>query len=114
MVLVDIWNTNIHILENSKLYNLKKPKKFDDEIYYISVNEKKEKEFLKLDTKVQKLVSTKILDLQSGNFSNDKQLKGKHKGKFRKRAGDYRIIYLKEDDYLVISLTRIAHRKEVY
>ena len=51
MVLVDIGNTNIHILENSKLYNLKKPKKFDDEIYYISVNEKKEKEFLKLNPK---------------------------------------------------------------
>jgi len=83
-------------------------------MYKIAFDKDAEKEFLKLDTKVQKLVSTKILDLQSGNFSNDKQLKGKHKGKFRKRAGDYRIIYLKEDDYLVISLIRIAHRKEVY
>jgi mRNA interferase RelE/StbE len=83
-------------------------------MYKVAFDKDAEKEFLKLDTKVQKLVSTKILDLQSGNFSNDKQLKGKHKGKFRKRAGDYRIIYLKEDDYLVISLIRIAHRKEVY
>ena len=83
-------------------------------MYKVAFDKDAEKEFLKLDTKVQKLVSIKILDLQSGNFSNDKQLKGKHKGKFRKRAGDYRIIYLKEDDYLVISLIRIAHRKEVY
>ena len=83
-------------------------------MYKVAFDKDAEKEFLKLDSKVQKLVSSKILDLQSGNFSNDKQLKGKHKGKFRKRAGDYRIIYLKESDYLVISLIRIAHRKEAY
>lgn len=83
-------------------------------MYKVAFDKDAEKEFLKLDKKTQKLVSTKILDLQSGNFANDKQLKGKHKGKFRKRAGDYRIIYLKESDYLVISLIRIAHRKEVY
>ncbi len=83
-------------------------------MYNIAFDKDAEKEFLKLDTQAQKLVSTKILDLQDGNFSNDKQLKGKHKGKFRKRAGNYRIIYLKENDYLVISVIRIAHRKEVY
>jgi len=44
----------------------------------------------------------------------DKALKGRYKGKFRKRAGNYRIVYLKENDILVITLIRIAHRKEVY
>jgi len=83
-------------------------------MYKVAFDKDAEKEFLKLDVQVQKLVATKILDLQNGNFSNDKQLKGKHKGKFRKRAGNYRIIYLKENDYLVISIIRIAHRKEVY
>jgi len=83
-------------------------------MYKIAFDKDAEKEFLKLDVKAQKLIAVKILDLQNGNFSNDKQLKGKHKGKFRKRAGNYRIIYLKENDYLVISVIRIAHRKEVY
>ena len=83
-------------------------------MYNIAFDKDAEKEFLKLNTQSQKLVATKILDLQDGNFSKDKQLKGKHKGKFRKRAGNYRIIYLKENDYLVISVIRIAHRKEVY
>lgn len=83
-------------------------------MYKVAFEKEAEKEFLKLDTKSQKLVASKILDLQNGNFSNDKPLKGKHKGKFRKRAGNYRIIYLKEDNYLVISIIRIAHRKEVY
>jgi mRNA interferase RelE/StbE len=62
----------------------------------------------------QKLVWMKIKDLESGIFTSDKSLKGSHKGKFRKRAGDYRIVYLKENNILVITLIRIAHRKEVY
>jgi type III pantothenate kinase len=49
MVLVDIGNTNIHVFEGSKLYNLKDVKKFNDTVYYISVNDEKEKEFLKLN-----------------------------------------------------------------
>jgi len=72
------------------------------------------KELEKIDTLNQKLIFEKIKDLEIGNFSNDKALKGKHKGKFRKRAGNYRIVYLKENDILVITLIRIAHRKEVY
>jgi mRNA interferase RelE/StbE len=83
-------------------------------MYKIAFEEEAQKEFLKLDKNSQKLVANKILDLQNGNFSNDKSLKGKHKGKFRKRAGNYRIIYLKENDLLVITIIRVAHRKEVY
>ena len=72
------------------------------------------KELEKIDLENQKLVFSKIKDLESGIFISDKSLKGKHKGKFRKRAGNYRIVYLKENDILVITLIRIAHRKEVY
>lgn len=83
-------------------------------MYSVAFDKEAQKEFLKLDKKAQLLLSSKILDLQSGNFSNDKQLKGKHKVKFRKRVGNYRIIYLKENNLLVISVIRIAHRKEAY
>ena len=83
-------------------------------MYKVAFDKEAEKEFLKLDVKAQKLISSKIIDLQNGNFSNDKQLQGKHKGKFRKRAGNYRIIYLKEKNLLVITVIRVAHRKEVY
>ena len=72
------------------------------------------KELEKIDTQNQKLILEKIKDLEIGNFSTDKALKGRHTGKFRKRAGNYRIVYLKENDILVITLIRIAHRKEVY
>lgn len=72
------------------------------------------KELSKLDKENQQKIFNKIKDLEKGNFVNDKLLKGKHKGKFRKRAGNYRIIYLKENDILLITVIRVAHRKEVY
>ena len=72
------------------------------------------KELSKIDKTNQQLIFDKIKDLENGNFDNDKALKGKHKGKFRKRAGNYRIIYLKENNILLITVIRIAHRKEVY
>ena len=72
------------------------------------------KELLKIDKVNQQLIIYKIKDLESGVFDNDKSLKGKHKGKFRKRAGNYRIVYLKENDILLITIIRVARRKEVY
>ncbi len=72
------------------------------------------KELEKIDNSNRQLVFDKIKDLEKGHFENDKTLQGKHKGKFRKRAGNNRIIYLKENDILLITLVRIAHRKEVY
>lgn len=83
-------------------------------MFNIAFEQEAQKEFLKLEKKSQHLIRDKILDLQNGIFENDKSLKGKHKGKFRKRAGNYRIIYLKENNLLVITIIRIAHRKEVY
>ena len=72
------------------------------------------KELSKIDTEGQQFVFDKIKELEKGLFVGDKTLKGIHKGKFRKRAGNYRIIYLKENDILLITVIRIAHRKEIY
>jgi len=72
------------------------------------------KELQKIDKENQQFIFNKIKDLEAGIFTGDKALKGTHKGKFRKRAGNYRIVYLKENDILLITLIRIAHRQEVY
>lgn len=82
--------------------------------FTVAFEPKAEKEFLQLDKAVQAQIAQKIRDLQSGHFTGDKALKGKHQGKFRKRAGDWRIIYLKEGNLLLITIIRIAHRREVY
>ena len=83
-------------------------------MYKVAFEKEAEKEFLKLDKESQNLIAKKLIELKNGNFFNDKPLKGKHKGKFRKRAGNYRIIYMKENNLLVVTIIRIAHRKEVY
>ncbi len=44
-----------------------------------------------------------------------KALKGKeYKGLYRLRVGDYRVVYQRKDDVLLILIVRIGHRKEVY
>ena len=48
MILVDIGNTHFHI-KDKKVYDLKKIKKFNEKVFYISVNKKKEKELLVLN-----------------------------------------------------------------
>ncbi len=83
-------------------------------MYTVGFDKKAEKEFLELDKQTQELVANKIIDLRNGYFSGDKPLQGKHKGKYRKRAGSYRIVYIKQNDILFITLIRIALRKEVY
>lgn len=68
----------------------------------------------KQNPKNQRLLQSKLEDLEQGNFSGDKALKGRHKGKFRKRAGDFRIIYLKSEEVLLVCVIHIEHRKDIY
>lgn len=83
-------------------------------MFKVAFEHEAEKEFLSFQKSVQIQIATKIRELQKGHFLGDKALQGRHKGKFRKHAGDYRIIYLKEGELLVITIIRVAHRKEVY
>lgn len=46
--------------------------------------------------------------------SKIKSLKGEWKGFYRLRMRNYRVIYEKIDQKLVIYIVRIAHRREVY
>lgn len=83
-------------------------------MYKVAFDKDAEKEFLRLEKSAQELISKKLLDLKDGNFTGDKTLSGKHKGKYRKRAGDYRIIYLRENELVLITIIRVAHRREAY
>ena len=42
-----------------------------------------------------------------------KKLKG-YKDLWRIRAGDWRVVYIIDDTARLVSITRIAHRREVY
>lgn len=69
----------------------------------------------KLDFPVQKIVKMKIDALAQNIDSlapNIKKLKGEDL--FRLRIRNYRIIFSKKDDELIIVVVRIGHRRDVY
>ncbi len=82
------------------------------------------KELKKLDNQIQIFVISTIeifINSYSVEYENEmvksskiKKLKGKWQGFFRLRLRNYRVIYEKIDNKLVIHIVRIAHRKEVY
>ena len=78
--------------------------------------EKAKKEFLKLDKTVQKQIQTFIQKLQDMEDprSTGKGLVGNLAGLWRYRVGDYRLVCEIDDGTIVITVIRIAHRKEVY
>ena len=75
------------------------------------------KEFKKLDIVAQKLIKEKLIILsENPNLikNNLKSLQGIHKGKFRLRVNNYRIILKKEDNLLIITIISVGHRKDIY
>ncbi|MGM0466447.1 MAG: type II toxin-antitoxin system RelE family toxin [Acidobacteriota bacterium] len=46
--------------------------------------------------------------------NNIKKLKGTKENYYRLRVGNYRVIFKKEEERLIIIIVRIGHRKEVY
>jgi mRNA interferase RelE/StbE len=43
-----------------------------------------------------------------------KALQADHKGKWRYRVGDYRILCLLEDEVITVTVIAIGHRKDIY
>ena len=75
------------------------------------------KELAKLDGVIQKNIKEKLIILTENPDilkNNIKALKGKHKGKFRLRVHQYRVIFQIKENELIITIIRIGHRKEVY
>ncbi|MWV61877.1 type II toxin-antitoxin system RelE/ParE family toxin [Helicobacter saguini] len=82
--------------------------------YTLQIDENELDFVASLNQKDQDLIHAKLDLLECGNFLGDKALKGKHKGKFRKRAGNYRIIYTRQDSLLIVVVININNRKDVY
>lgn len=78
--------------------------------------EKAKKEFLKLDRQVQKQIQAFVLKLQEMKDprSTGKALTGNLAEMWRYRIRDYRLVCIIEDDKILITILRIAHRKEIY
>jgi len=82
--------------------------------YSIEIKRSAQKELDALDDAVFNRIDKKILALAGDpRPTGCKKLKG-YKDLWRIRIGDWRVVYIIDDEAKVVSVTRIAHRREVY
>jgi len=70
-----------------------------------------------LNKKIKEQIINKITTMLADNPKPDGHVKKKLKGNnpyHRLRSGDYRIIYVIEEESTAVNILRIAHRKEIY
>ncbi len=78
--------------------------------YKISIDKKAQKFILKQTKDKQNLIYNAIYNLPSGDI---KPLEG-HKGLYRLRVGDYRIIYTIDNGKLIICVVDAGTRGDIY
>jgi mRNA interferase RelE/StbE len=82
--------------------------------YSVEVKPSARKELESLPDNVLARVLQKMNSLRTApRPAGCKKLKG-YKDQWRVRVGDWRVVYIIEDAAKLISITRIAHRREVY
>jgi mRNA interferase RelE/StbE len=73
------------------------------------------KQLSALPLHMQKRIVTSLQRLCLDPYAAHHAVKALHGGEgYRLRVGDYRLVYHIEDARLIISVVRIAHRREVY
>ena len=74
-----------------------------------------EEDISRLDKTITRNIANKITWLSENiEFIIQAPLKGKFKGKYKLRVGDWRIVYSYEHASQVITIYAIRHRSEVY
>lgn len=82
--------------------------------YRIELSRQAERQFRELPRKEQERLGRRIDRLSEAPYPKDaKKLTGEE-GLYRIRSGDYRVIYMVEDDVLVVLVLKIGHRKDIY
>ncbi len=85
--------------------------------YSVEFSKKARRELKKLDPNVA-LTITKWIRKNLEGCENPrrfgKSLTGNYSGKWRYRIGDYRIIAEIQDDKIIILVTAVGHRREIY
>ncbi len=82
--------------------------------YSLEIKPSAQKELDALDDALFTRMDQKILMLaENPRPAGCKKLKG-YKDQWRVRVGDWRVVYIIEDEAKLVSITRIAHRREVY
>ena len=92
--------------------------------YKLSLHPSAKKEISKLDPKTRVYIVKSLenfIESYSIEYERElmrsskiKKLKGEWKEFYRLRLRDYRVIYEKRSEELIIHIVRVAHRREVY
>jgi mRNA interferase RelE/StbE len=82
--------------------------------YRVALKASAEKEFLQFPDSIANRIFPRIKALATDPRPQGcKKLSG-GRDEWRIRIGDYRVIYIVDDEERVVRVTRIAHRREVY
>jgi mRNA interferase RelE/StbE len=82
--------------------------------YSLEIKLSAQKELDALDDRLFTPIDRKILALaENPRPVGCKKLKG-HKDQWRVRAGNWRVLYIIDDTAKLITVTRVAHRREAY
>ena len=81
-------------------------------VYKVSYKASVEKDLRRVDKQTASRLLKKLEAELSKDPSRGEQLKGEFEGLFKYRIGDYRAVYTRTADGVVV--LRIAHRKDVY
>jgi len=82
--------------------------------YSLEIKQSAQKELDAVDDSVFRRIDRKILALADNpRPPGCKKLRG-YKDQWRVRVGDWRVVYLIDDEAKLVTITRVAHRREVY
>jgi mRNA interferase RelE/StbE len=83
-------------------------------LYKVEINKKvRKKDFRSIPSKDLKRIIERIQKLADNPFpANATHLKGRDE--WRIRQGDYRILYIVEEEIVTVFVVKVGHRREVY
>ena len=82
--------------------------------WYINLTKDAQKSLLKIPENKRFKINEAIAEMEFGPFVGDvKKFKG-HKNLYRKRVGDYRLIFSIMFDILYIEIVEVVNRKDAY
>lgn len=82
--------------------------------YTLKIDDKVFKDLKKIDKTWQKRILAKMKTTLADDPYSGKKLIGNLSPFWRLRVGDYRVIYVIEEEIVTVEVVKVRHRKEVY